>query len=176
MWTAAGSGVVVAALISVIAASQPSSSVVARDPLVGSPAPAISGPGLDGGHYSLAHYKGKWVLVNFMASWCVACQEEMPQLLRFSRQYAKSGDALVLTDEYDPADAGRLRSYLAAQKAHWPSVNDPSASVSYGVSALPSSFLVAPSGRVVEYVPGAIAASQLTTYIHQNEAKSEGHA
>jgi thiol-disulfide isomerase/thioredoxin len=165
---------VVAVLIGVIASAQPSSDVGANSPLLGSPAPSISGPGLNGGHLSLSQFSHQWVLVNFMATWCTPCQAEMPQLQLFVRQHAKTKDATVLTVVYDPSNVSALRSYLAARKADWPAVDDPAASVPYGVTGLPSSFLVAPGGTVYAYVVGGLTASELDSWLRRGAAKVLG--
>jgi hypothetical protein len=55
-------------------------------------------------------------------------------------------------------------------------VNDPAASVPYGVTDLPSSFLVAPDGIVYAYMPGGITAAELDSYIQQGAAKGLGPA
>jgi cytochrome c biogenesis protein CcmG, thiol:disulfide interchange protein DsbE len=176
LWATVGVAVLVAVLIAVIASAQPSSQVSARSPLLGSTAPAISGPGLAGGHYSLAQFHNEWVLVNFMATWCQPCQQEMPQLLEFAKQHAKSADATVLTIAYDPTNVAQLKTYLAARGARWPAVDDPSASVSYGVTGLPSSFLVAPDGVVYAYVPGEVQAAALDSWLREGAAKGLGRA
>jgi cytochrome c biogenesis protein CcmG, thiol:disulfide interchange protein DsbE len=176
LWATVGVAVVTAVLIAVIASAQPSSQVTARSALLGNTAPPISGPGLGGGHYSLAQFHNEWVLVNFMATWCPPCQQEMPQLLKFAKQHAKSADATVLTVVYDPANVAQLKTFLTARGARWPAVDDPSASVSYGVTGLPSSFLVAPDGVVYAYVPGEVVASTLDNWVRQGAAKGLGRA
>jgi cytochrome c biogenesis protein CcmG/thiol:disulfide interchange protein DsbE len=176
LWASLGVAAVTAVLIAVIASAQPSSQVTARSPLLGGNAPPIAGPGLAGGHYSLAQFHHQWVLVNFMATWCEPCQQEMPQLVKFAKQHAKPADAVVLTVVYDPTNVSQLKTFLAARGAHWPAVDDPSASVSYGVTGLPSSFLVAPDGVVYAYVPGEVEASALNNWLRQGAAKGLGRA
>jgi thiol-disulfide isomerase/thioredoxin len=176
LWASLAAGAVLAVLIAVFATSQPASQVVANSPLLGNSAPAISGAGLAGGHYSLAQFRHEWVLVNFMATWCEPCQQEMPQLLKFSEQHTKAGDATVFTVVYDPTNVGALKTYLATRGARWPAVNDPAASVPYGVTGLPSSFLVAPGGIVYAYMLGGITAAELDGYIQQGAAKGLGSA
>ncbi len=176
LWAALAMGVVAAVLVAVIASAQPSSEVSGQSPLLGKPAPLVAGPGLDGGRYSLAQFRGKWVLVNFMATWCQPCQQEMPQLLEFARQHARRGDATILTVADDPSNVGQLRSFLRAQGAHWPAVNDPSATVSYGLTGLPSSFLVAPDGTVFAYLLGEVKANELDGWMRQGAAKGFGPA
>ena len=175
LWATVGVAVVTAVLIAVIASAQPSSQVTARSPLLGSAAPR-SPAGLAGGHYSLSQFRNEWVLVNFMATWCQPCQQEMPQLLKFARQHSKSADATVLTVVYDPTNVAQLKTFLTARGARWPAVNDPSSSVSYGVTGLPSSFLVAPDGVVYAYVPGEVEAAALDNWLHQGAAKGLGRA
>lgn len=171
LWVTIASAVVVAALFAVIVSAKPSSEVLASSPLIGKSAPGISGPGLDGGHFSLSQFRSKWVLVNFMATWCVPCQEEMPQLVLFTKQHAQAANATVLTVAYDPTNVAELRQFLVERGARWPGVNDPNASVSYAVQGLPSSFLVAPGGTVVAYIEGGVRANELDTWIKQAEAK-----
>lgn len=176
LYVTIGAALVVATLIGVIASAQPSSDVGSNTPLLGNSAPGISGPGLAGGHYTLSQFRREWVLVNFMATWCPPCQAEMPQLQAFVKQHAKAGDATVLTVVYDPTNVGALKTYLAARKAYWPAVDDPAASVPYGVTGLPSSFLVAPGGTVYAYVPGEVTASELDSWLRQGLAKGLGRA
>ncbi|MGH9105965.1 MAG: TlpA family protein disulfide reductase [Acidimicrobiales bacterium] len=176
LWVALTTAAVVAALIAVVASSQPSSDVSAQSPLLGHPAPRIAGSGLDGGHYDLRQFRGKWVLVNFMATWCPPCRQEMPQLLRFGRQHERKEDATLLTVADDPTNVSQLRAYLAAKGAGWPAVNDPGATISYGLTGLPSSFLVTPGGLVYAYAPGEVNAREVDGWIRQGAARGFGRA
>ena len=166
LWTSLGVAVVIAVLVAVLAAARPTTSSNNSSPLVGKAAPPVAGPALNGGgSYSLSQFSGKWVLVNFSASWCVPCQEEMPQLQSFTNQHAKSGDAVVLAVAFDPSDVSHLAGYLRSIHATWPAVNDPSAEVAYGVSQIPQSYLVDPQGTVVAKFFGALTASQVDKVI-----------
>jgi thiol-disulfide isomerase/thioredoxin len=177
LWAALAAAVVVAALIAVVASAQPSSEVEGDSPLLGNAAPAISGPLLSGGgHFTLAQLRGTWVLVNFMATWCDPCRQEMPQIESFFEQHAKRGDATVLTVAYDSSNVGQLRTYFATEGAKWPAVADPQADVSYGLSGLPSSFLVTPDGLVYAYLVGGVKASELNGWLQQGAAKGYGPA
>lgn len=168
LWVSAGVGVVIAVLVAVLASSSPASQVTAQSPLVGRPAPAISGRAVGGtGRVTLASFSGKWVLVNFAASWCVPCRQEMPQLLAFERQHA-GGDATVLTVAYDEQDVPGLASMLKGQGATWPAVDDGSAVVDYGVGGLPESYLVDPAGTVIAKYVGGVNAAQLDSVIRRS--------
>lgn len=166
LYSALGIGLLVAALIGVLAASKPVAQGSGTSPLVGRTAPPISGPALNGtGRYSLSEYLGKWVLVNFSASWCVPCREETPQLQQFALQHQNAGNAVVLAVSYDPTDQSNLASFLRSSQATWPAVIDAAADVSYGVSGIPESYLVDPAGKVVGRFLGGVTASEVNAAI-----------
>jgi cytochrome c biogenesis protein CcmG/thiol:disulfide interchange protein DsbE len=162
MYSTLAVAAVVAVFIAVLASARPTSAGNSSSPLVGKPAPPVAGPALlGGGHYSLAGYTGKWVLVNFSASWCVPCREETPQLQKFESEHSATGRAVVLAVAFDPSDVANLASFLAANRVTWPAVNDPSAEVAYGVSQIPQSYLVDPQGTVVAKFFGGVTAAQV---------------
>src|SRR6516225_1335024 len=61
----------------------------------GGPAPSFSLPARDGSNVSLAQYKGQVVMINFWASWCGPCRQEMPLLESIYRKYNKMGFTLL---------------------------------------------------------------------------------
>jgi cytochrome c biogenesis protein CcmG/thiol:disulfide interchange protein DsbE len=158
LWVSLPVGLVVAVLVAVFAvAGKPADT----SRLVGSPAPPLAGSSLSGGgRVSLAAYAGRWVLVDFGASWCVACREELPYLKAFAAT-ASRHDAVLLTVEEDPSDGPALARYMAANHADWPVVQDPTAQVSYAVTGIPDIFLVDPEGIVVGYYPSGIDPARL---------------
>jgi cytochrome c biogenesis protein CcmG/thiol:disulfide interchange protein DsbE len=168
LWVCLSVAVALAVLVAVLATSGPASEVSGGSPLIGRPAPTIDGPNLLGGpSVSLAAYSGKWVLVNFAASWCAPCRQELPQLSTFERDHAATGNAGILTVAYDPDDLSDLASLMRSSRATWPTINDGQAVVDYGVRGLPESYLVDPQGIVVAKYLGDIVASQLNAVIGQ---------
>ena len=166
LWTSLAVAVVIAVLIAVLASAKPSSVGKDSSPLVGKPAPAVSGQALNGGGtYSLAQFGGQWVLVNFAASWCVPCRQETPQLQSFVDEHATRHDATVLAVAFDPSDVASLASYLRSAHTTWPAIDDASAEVAYGVSQIPQSYLVDPQGTVVAKFSGALTATQVDRVI-----------
>lgn len=149
-------GVIVIGLVAwfaiVAASTQPAVDQVSASPLLYHPAPAARGPGLDGGSVTLASYRGRFVLVNFFASWCAECATEEAQLARLPR--AVPG-LVVLGVDFDDSDAS-ARHFLAQYHAHFPVLADPLGQIAlrWGVSAPPESFLVSPSGEVLAKVVG----------------------
>jgi peroxiredoxin len=65
------------------------------DVAIGQPAPVLTGAQLDGKSFDLAAQKGKVVIINFWASWCAPCREEMPAFDSIYRRYRKQGLEVV---------------------------------------------------------------------------------
>lgn len=163
MYTSIGVAAVIGVFIAVLASASPSSN---SSPLIGKPAPPISGKALNGNaSYTLTQFSGEWVLVNFSASWCVPCRQETPQLQAFTNEHQRAGNATVLAVAFDQLDVGNLASYFRGIHATWPAVDDLSAEVAYGVSQIPQSYLVDPSGTVVAKFFGNLTAAQVDRVI-----------
>lgn len=116
---------------------------------VGDPAPAVRLPKLEGGgEGSLAGYRGRWVLVNFWASWCPPCREEAPALEVFQKQHGNAEFTILGIDSNDLSDDGR--AFVDRYGISYPQLRDGqgSAARDYGTSGFPESFLVNPKGRV----------------------------
>jgi cytochrome c biogenesis protein CcmG/thiol:disulfide interchange protein DsbE len=163
LWSGLAVLVVFAVLLAFLATV---GSTKANSPLLGKSAPAVRGTQLANGRpIALANFSGRWVLVNFAASWCIPCQEEMPDLQRFS-QTASRYHAAVLTVTYDASDTAGLRKMLANDHATWPAVADAAADVTWGVhGGIPVSYLVSPQGLVVAYFPSDVDAAMLDSTI-----------
>jgi len=143
--------------------SRPSAGTRAADsPLLGKPAPAIAGQTVDGQSVRLDQYQGRWVLVNFFATWCIPCRQEHPDLIRFAAEHRQAGDLDVLGVVYDDSlDA--VRDFRDKQGGDWPMVVDPNGRVAldFGVSGVPESYLIDPDGRVAAKVVGGVQAGAL---------------
>ena len=166
LWSAVGAALVFAVLIAVLASAKSAGQGTTKSPLIGKPAPAVSGKLLGGSSdVTLSQFAGRWVLVNFSASWCVPCRQETPQLLAFAREHNQAGDAVVLGIAYDEGDISNLTSFLKSSKATWPVVDDGQAVVEYGVSGIPDSFLVDPQGTVVVEYLGGVTTKEVDSFI-----------
>ncbi|MDQ6837040.1 MAG: TlpA family protein disulfide reductase [Actinomycetota bacterium] len=163
-WVAGSIGVAMVALVAALAVSRPASETLAASPLIGRRAPEVRGPGVGGGSWQVSQFRGQWVLLNFLASWCVPCQEEMPDLGRFDAEHARNGDARVIGVRYDPADRN-LERFLAIHRAAWPVIVDSAAVVAYGVSGIPESYLIDPQGVVRAKIVGRVDANQVDRVI-----------
>ncbi len=120
-------------------------------PEVGREAPDFTLPDLDGGPVRLAGFRGRQaVLVNFWATWCVPCREEMPMLDRLWRQ--RRDTLVVLGVSLDTASPARVRAFVREVGAGFPILRDPDQTVArrYRLRGVPSSFLV-DRGGVIRY-------------------------
>jgi cytochrome c biogenesis protein CcmG/thiol:disulfide interchange protein DsbE len=118
-------------------------------PLLGRPAAAFSLATFAGPPVSLESLRGKVVLLNFWASWCVpACYDEAPALERTWRDYKDKGVVVVGVDIQDSEEAAR--KFLAKFGHTFPNAPDPGGrvAVDYGVYGVPETFFIDRKGRV----------------------------
>jgi cytochrome c biogenesis protein CcmG/thiol:disulfide interchange protein DsbE len=118
-------------------------------PLLGRPAAAFSVTTFSGDPVSLQGLRGKVVMLNFWASWCVpACYEEAPGLERAWREYKDKGVVVVGVDIQDKEEAAR--KFMAEFGYSFPNAPDPGGRVAidYGVYGVPETFFIDRKGRV----------------------------
>ncbi|SEA63621.1 TlpA disulfide reductase family protein [Pedobacter hartonius] len=102
----------------------------------------------------LSDFRGKYVLLDFWASWCKPCRAENPNLLKAYNKY-KSKDFTILGVSLDDEDGRKAWLHAVKQDGMpWTQVSDlagfkSKAAVLYGVNAIPANFLIAPDGKIV---------------------------
>ena len=175
LWSALVVGVVSVLLITVLATREPAQSRVAESPLLGRPAPEIGGTALDGTALKLSDLRGRFVVVNFFATWCVPCQREHPELVSFTARHHAAGDATVLGVIFDD-DIAAVRSFQEKRGGGWPIIDDPrgKTALEFGVRGPPESFLVDPRGYVLSRIVGEVRAEGLERLLAEARASGRG--
>jgi len=131
-------------------------------PLIGKPAPEFSLQDLSGKKVSLSDYKGKALLINFWATWCGPCKVETPWLVELRNQYAPKGFEIIGIsaegDDVQPGDKegwdrdkAAIIKFVHDEHMPYPVLMDgDSLSKPYGgLDAMPTSFFVDRSGKIV---------------------------
>jgi cytochrome c biogenesis protein CcmG/thiol:disulfide interchange protein DsbE len=158
--------VVLALLIGVLATREPATDRLSDSPLIGRAAPAITGTDLQGEEFDLDALRGRWVVVNFFATWCVPCRVEHPELVRFAEAHPDDGAVVSVVFDDEPTD---VQAFFEENGGEWPVVPGEGTGVilDYAVSGVPESFVVSPNGVVVAKVTGGVTAAGLDQVIAQ---------
>ena len=138
-------------------------SVTGGPAVVGRTAPAFSTWDLNGKRLSLGDFKGHPVLLAFWATWCTACQEELPAIQRI-RASNQSNGLSVLAVNYRETDNSRMSGYLAGLHVNLEAVIDPDGTIAsaYGVDiGLPVVVLLDRTSTVSQVLIGAVPSPAL---------------
>uniref|UniRef100_C6E4J4 Alkyl hydroperoxide reductase/ Thiol specific antioxidant/ Mal allergen n=1 Tax=Geobacter sp. (strain M21) TaxID=443144 RepID=C6E4J4_GEOSM len=131
---------------------------------IGSPAPDFRLPTLAGQSKSLSQYRGKIVLVNFWASWCPYCRDEMPSMDRLLKSFPK-GDLVILAVNVEK----RIPEKYRKAPVSFDFLSDASGQVQqrYGANRLPDTFIIDRKGVIRERVTGGIEwdAARVVSYL-----------
>lgn len=112
---------------------------------------------ISGVKHTLSNYKGKWVLVNYWATWCPPCLEEVPDLINLHENRRKK-DVVVIGVVFDYANLKEVTDYVDDMLMTYPIVLSDNAVTSQfeSVSVLPTTFIFNPEGQLVKIKHGAI--------------------
>lgn len=174
LWSAAGLAVVLGLFIAILATRPTAVGVSVRSPLLGKPAPDASGVTIDGAHTALSDLRGRWVILNVFATWCVPCRAEHPDLVAFAAEHQAAGDVSLFGLVYaDTPDA--VRQYRTQNGGSWPMLEDPDGrtALNFGVSGVPESFVISPDGVVVAKYVGGVRLAQLDRVIADLKARPQ---
>ncbi len=162
-YTAVAVALVVVVLIGLLATRPAARDVQAARPLVGQAAPPLAGQALDGRNMSLADMRGRYVVVNFFATWCEPCRREHPQLRAFSERHQGPTSPTIVAVAYDKTDIAATRSFFAQRGGDWPVLGESGSriAIDYGVRGLPETYVVDPDGVIVAHITGEVTAAGL---------------
>ena len=120
-------------------------------------APEFSLPDITGRTDSLEHYRGKVVLLNFWATWCPPCREEMPSLQALHHSLKDEG-LVILAVAADRGNKKGIIDFATKQAVGFPVLLDPAGDVrnTYEVTGLPMSYLIGRDGKITARIFGAL--------------------
>lgn len=128
----------------------------------------------NGKEHKLSDYKGKTVFLNFWATWCPPCKEEMPYIEQLYKEYNKNNKDVVILGVASPnldreGSKEDIIEFLQQEKYTFPVVMDNNGELAYqyGISAYPTTFIIDKEGYITQYVPGAMD-KQTMKYLIEN--------
>jgi thiol-disulfide isomerase/thioredoxin len=122
---------------------------------IGKVAPGFDQPDTSGHIISLSSFRGKYVLVDFWASWCHPCREESPYLLKaYQKYHDKKFDILAVSLDNQATQGAWMTAIHHDSTSVWTQVSDlkgwkNAASTLYGIRAIPQNYLLDPEGKII---------------------------
>ena len=123
--------------------------------------PVLALKTLDGKSFDLAAERGKWVIVNFWATWCSPCIKEMPDISKF---VASRDDVRAIGLAFGGEELADVSDFLKAHPVRYPIANVPleTPPKDFGApKALPTTYLIAPDGSIAKKFTGPITTADL---------------
>jgi thiol-disulfide isomerase/thioredoxin len=132
-------------------------------------------PDLEGKPVSLSEFRGKWVIVNYWATWCPPCLEEIPDLVEFHDKH-KDVDAVVIGINYEEVNGAYLRDFVESHFMTYPVLRmEPEPVTALGpVLGLPTTYIISPTGERIARQEGPVTGAAIEAYLERK--KQEGAA
>ena len=131
-------------------------------------------PDTNGQIQSLDQYKGKWLIVNYWATWCGTCMKELPDLVDM-HEGNKDKDIVVVGVNFESIGNEQLKSFVEKKSIPYPVLrSEPIPVTALGkVPALPTTYIIDPDGKVVAGEVGLVSRQNLEDYIAGKKAEKE---
>lgn len=124
------------------------------------PAPNFTLALLDGKNFQFSEHKGKPVLINFFASWCLPCREEMPVLVKIAHEYGPKGVVLLGIAVDDTEE--KMKDFIARYGVNFPVGLDKTAEIqkSFGLYGIPTTYFIDKQG-IINYFHSGVVTEEL---------------
>ena len=125
---------------------------------------------INGQTHRFSDYRGKWVVVNYWATYCGPCLEELPALNGAAKRFKDK--LVILGMEAGETPTGELKQFVQQKKISYP-VMPTQDSTMYAMGLLygvPTTFIVNPEGEIVDTHMGAVTVAQLQSYVHDSRS------
>lgn len=132
-----------------------------------------------GNEHTLSDYQGKTVFLNFWATWCGPCQDEMPDIQSLYEAWDENAGELIILGLARPnttgnpldkeGDAAHITAFLEENGYTYPVAMDAEglAFYAYGISAFPTTFMISPDGTVFGYIAGGLTPDMMASIVRQ---------
>lgn len=126
-------------------------------------APDFRLPQLAGGDLALADFRGEWLLLNFWATWCTPCRDEMPYLDALARDERSGLTVLGINMREDPVE---VQAFVDEMAISFPILlyPDDETILTYDIRGLPISVIIAPDGTVARRILGPLAPGEFNEW------------
>ena len=123
-------------------------------------------PDVAGKAHRLSDHRGKWVVVNFWATWCGPCMVEIPELVRFHERH-KDHDAVVVGVNFEEIETPALAEFIARMRINYPVVRagDKPLLPFEPLKGLPSTFFVDPHGELAASHTGPVTTEAIEDFL-----------
>lgn len=147
---------------------------IVESPLPGRMAFDFTAPTLDGDTLALSDLEGQVVVLNFWASWCIACIDEHRVFVEAERYYADSDfQMLGVVYQDSPENA---RRWMRQRGGNWPSVTDPNSriAIDYGVYGVPETYFISKDGHIAYKQIGPVSVGIMREWVDRLLAEDVG--
>ena len=130
-------------------------------------------PDLQGNPVSLSDFRGKWVVVNYWATWCPPCLDEIPDLVEFHEDN-RDKDAMVIGIDFEEVNLAYLKEFVESHFISYPVLRmDPGMVTELGpVQGLPTTYIISPQGERIARQEGPITREALEAYLARKRQQS----